>query len=144
MRLFALTLCAAFFAAPVALADGHLPPAAILPMDGVMGDTLGCMREADFNANITDRPLERRGITISGSAITGLEWHCTYGAIWPYSDGRNAFAIQGLCSGGDIPYLEQFIADFAPPPIESATLYQADGTIIAELSVCDLGDGERG
>lgn len=114
--------------------------AAGLPISGVFGDELGCAR-LTMGPNDIDEP---GGINVYSDSIRGYEWGCTWAEVWPYPNERG-FAVQGLCGGEGIPFLEQYIIEFnRDGPSPRMTVYAADGQPRWELNLCEGAPPDNG
>ncbi|MEM6666280.1 MAG: hypothetical protein AAF638_07735 [Pseudomonadota bacterium] len=101
-----------------------------LPTFDTFGDELGCKR-LNSDPNRVDEP---GGITISSSELVGYEWYCRFAEVWPMP--QNSYAVQGVCSGEGIPFLEQYIIQLPTDANPNMTIYSARGEQRWTLKSC--------
>ena len=113
--------------------------AAELPISGVYGDEFGCHR---LTLDL-DGVSQREGLNVFPRSIEGYEWICEFADVWPYA-GDQTHAVQGVCSGEGVPFLEQFIFTLSPNDPTLMTVYSANGDERWRLSLCESNPGEGG
>lgn len=107
--------------------------AAELPIDGIFGDELGCVR-LTMGPNDIDEP---GGINVFTDGIRGYEWGCAWAEVWPFPDDVG-YGVQGLCGAEGILFLEQYIIEFnRDGPSPRMTVYNAEGDSRWQLDLCE-------
>ena len=103
-----------------------------LPLSGVHGDAMGCERLV----RAPDAVDEPGGINLYPDRLVGYEWSCTFAEVWVHPDLERTYAVQGICSGEGLPFLEQYILQLGRDAGEPLRVMDATGATRWELSAC--------